>query len=142
MYRYPFGKYQRHNFTMAMFGDATVLYRRSRAPAQTELGTLTCPEELLINPSRRQECKTRFLDYDTWIDSTQVYNNYVITQPTLAENTWTTTGLFALPGRPINVTRLDNNGSYIETGVNFWFQVGDSKRFMAGPLRHPLISQD
>jgi hypothetical protein len=45
--------------------------------------------------------------------------------PTLHSDSWTTTGLFALPGKPTQVTRLDNNGSDVLTDLYFWFQVRD-----------------
>lgn len=45
-----------------------------------------------------------------------------IIQPTLMENTWTTTGLYAVPGHPIRVRRTDGNGASVATYVTFWFQ--------------------
>lgn len=103
-----------------MYGDASLLYRRSAGPAQPDLGSLYCPSNYIF--SNPQACKTLGYDYRTFANSEPLYDNVVINQSTLIDDTWTTTGLFALPGKPIKVTRLDNNSDAVTTHLYFWFQ--------------------
>lgn len=46
---YPFNRTDQFAFVNAMFGDAAVLYRRSRGPPQADLGTLHCPERFVMD---------------------------------------------------------------------------------------------
>jgi hypothetical protein len=64
-------------------------------------------------------CRTDYRNYSTTVPR---YNNVTVDQPTLMQNTWTTTGLYAVPGYPVRVRRVDGNGTSVATSVAFWFQ--------------------
>jgi immunomodulating metalloprotease len=59
-----------------------------------------------------------------------------IDQPTLMVNAWTTTGLFAMPGQPITVRRVDGNSAVVRAYLRFWFQrQPTTKAFNLEPTR-------
>lgn len=158
---FPFNRTDRFALATTMYGDATVLYRRRFAPAQSNVGTLTCPESYIHFSPQPATCIALGLgkggsrtdgismhrkvtsepmhdprptprssdqriplctDYRNYSSTEPRYNDVTINQPTLIVNTWTTTGLFAMPGDPITVRRTDNNSAAVSAYVRFWFQ--------------------
>lgn len=61
-------------------------------------------------------------DYRNYSATVSRFSNVTVNQPTLVADTWTTTGLFAVPGYPITVRRVDGNAMSVATSVAFWFQ--------------------
>ncbi len=121
---YPFNRSDMFDFVNAMYGDASVLYRRSQGPVQNDLGSLTCPEVYLMDPTKPRPvtCIGLGFDYRNYSSTVQRFDNVTVNQSTLMQNTWTTTGLYAVPGHPIRVRRIDANGAAVATYVTFWFQ--------------------
>jgi hypothetical protein len=81
--RYPFNRTGGASFALAMYGDATLLYRRSSTPPQTDLGTLYCPDYYVMDKAKRHLCMKLGWDYRNWTSQETLYNNVIITQPTL-----------------------------------------------------------
>lgn len=96
---YPFRATNVTSFVRAQFSDASVLYRRKRGPAQSDLGSLYCPLKLVLQATTPSQCSAQGWDYRTYADAETLYQKVEVTQITLISDTWTTTGLFALPGR-------------------------------------------
>ena len=125
---YPFWVTDIPSFVLNMYADSSIVYRRSTAPRQPDLGSLTCPEWMVTSFDQADGCLINRWDYRTYEGLETVYSNEIFEQPTLIENQWTTTGLYALPGETFNVSRVDNNGSYVKTELYFWYQrIGISK---------------
>lgn len=53
-------------------------------------------------------------------------------------DTWTTTGLFAMPGQPITVRRTDGNTAAVRAYVRFWFQREPTTKAFNLEPSHPL----
>lgn len=103
-------------FAGAMMADTTLLYLRAEGSGQGDLGTLVCPNSRL----RAGTCYSGGFDIRSYASSVSLAT-YNITLQLLPGDSWTSTGLFALPGRQVSVTRLDNN-TEISLGIRFWFQ--------------------
>ena len=110
--------YQR--IAAAAFADSTVLYRRSYTPPQDDLGSLYCPRTMV----RQGTCIKNKYDYHTWQNSVTIYKNEQINIDVPSGDTWTTSGLFALPGRTIQVQRILDNTvpTNLKVYLRFFFQ--------------------
>jgi hypothetical protein len=94
-----------------------VLYRRPFTLAQSDLGTVYCSSwNTILGPDGCSEYK----NFSTIVET---YDDVIIEEPAsqLTTSEWTTTGLFAVPGKPIEVARLDTRTD-VATYVNLWYQ--------------------
>lgn len=141
---YPFSSTAYDRFAATVFADASVLYRRARAPAQHDLGTLYCPRTVM----NAGNCMRDGYDYRSWIDTVPVYSNEWLNRTVPSGSTWMTTGLFALPGRTIRISRVDSLN--VKVSIYLFFQRdGVTKSFSVssnrfhydrpGPPRSPAI---
>ena len=119
-----------NQFSLKMYGETSMLLRRKLTPAQPDGGSLYCSVKYMVQ-SDPNLCASLKLDYQTWINDEPVYSNQTITQPTFQNDEWTTTGLFGLPGKPFNVTRLDNATS-LTIKIYFWFQRQGTSKSLSG----------
>lgn len=115
--RYPVALTDLAGFVANVFADSTVLYRRTIAPAQFDLGTLYCPREVMY----AGQCVTNGWDYSTWASTVPV-SNPTISQVVLINDMYTTTGLFALPGRTVTITRTDSLSADVKVYIQVFFQ--------------------
>lgn len=102
-------------FAGAVFADSSILYRRVGTPAQDSLGTLYCPRSILY----ARGCGSDAYDHRKWSSRASVLSSIESTASVPIDDGWTTTGLFALPGRTITVERLDSGAR--EAGIMFFF---------------------
>ena len=116
-------------FAQGILADWSVYYTRQINPAQPDLGTFICEKSLVTD------------------GTCQMYTFPTTTNGTATEllsdaGEWTSTGLYALPGKSITVTRTDNNTT-AEAGIFFNFhRVGTSRsvasydrpQFMQSPI--------
>lgn len=123
---YPFAATAYDRFAGAAFADSTVLYRRSNALAQDDLGSLYCPREHV----RSGQCMSRGYDYRSWRAAVPRFSNVEFSEPSPDADGWTSTGLFALPGEAVQVRRTDSN-TQVTLSVHFFFhRVGTTKGFV------------
>lgn len=116
--RYPLNLTDNVRFAGAVFGDVSVLYSRTAAPAQDDLGSLYCTFQSVY----RSNCRGTAADHKVFGPRVLVLDNQLVEQPVeFPVNVWTSTGYFALPGRTIKVTRLDNRAD-VKVSIYFWYQ--------------------
>ncbi|MCI5178397.1 MAG: hypothetical protein D3911_03550 [Candidatus Electrothrix sp. AW3_4] len=116
-------------FAKAIMADWSVYYTRLINPGQKDLGTFICEKSAVTDGT----CQM----YDFPATS-----NGTATESLSDASEWTSTGLYALPGKSITVTRTDSNTA-AEAGIFFNFQrVGTSRsvasydrpQFMQSPI--------
>ena len=116
--KYPLAQSNWVGLAQFMFADSSILYSRKSAPAQDDLGSVYCSTwNTLLG-------KNGCSDYKNFADTTKVtrYNDWVVQDAGIYPNdVWTTTGVFAIPGVPFTVTRLDDRAD-ITLYVALWYQ--------------------
>lgn len=110
------------SFVLTMFADSTMLYKRSSKNRWGSVGSLTCPEWNIVDRITPDGCLEGKWDVRQYEDSEPLYNNVIVNQPTLFSDTWTTLGLYALPGKPFTVIRTDNGTDAVRASILFWYQ--------------------
>lgn len=118
--KYPMLTTDYQRIAAAAFADSSVLYRRNNAPPQDDLGSLYCPRPMV----QAGTCRKNNYDYHAWQSTVPLYTNEPLTIEVPFGDTWTTTGLFALPGKTVQVQRIydSNVPSVLNTYVRFFFQ--------------------
>lgn len=130
-FTYPINSRDFNGIASAVFADATVLFTRRKGVAQNDLGTLYCPESVLI----AENCSTSGYEYRTYAKNLTLTSATVVEPiyPTMGAR-WTATGVFALPGQPVTVTLVqDENveGRNIGLYIRFWYQSIETTRSFA-----------
>lgn len=113
--RLPFRGTDYAAFAGAVFADSSVLYRRVGTPAQDSLGTLYCPRSTLYAGG----CGSDAFDHRKWAARAAVVASIEASANVPIDDGWTSTGLFALPGRTFTVERLDAGAR--EAGIMLFF---------------------
>lgn len=121
-YPMKIGDYQ--TLAQFMFADCSVLYRRKKAPKQENMGNIYCSyDNVLLGKNGCSDYK----NFDTRVPR---YSNLIVQDAGIYPNdVWTSTGVFAIPGVPFTVTRMDDRAD-IKLYVALWYQRdGTTKSF-------------
>lgn len=112
---FPFASSNLESFTAAAFADASVHMLRATAPPAGDLGTLTCPRQVLW----RAGCHAGGYDHRSWAPPPLAEG--VVRALTIPNSdAWMSTGLYALSGRALTISRTDNAPAIAH--LYFWFQ--------------------